>query len=350
MQLFSPFEYLCIDIANSFGLDKKLFEERIEWVLNNIHNLEAYSNDADDPALYIKGVLAMRKAQRGEPIGHLISLDSVCSGIQIMSAMTGCIKGASATGLVHPNKRSDAYTETTVKMNEILVNLGYDTFIVSRVLAKEAMMTAGYGSEATPKEIFGEYYPVFMQAALQVAQGAFELMPFLVKSWNPKAMDHSWVMPDGFHVYIPSINVETTRIRVDELDGAGVTFQYEVVAPLEYSKANAANLVHSVDALVLRNMVRRCSYNKSNVNNAVAILEIYVLRSVSGKPAPRSLGVLCDYVNYYEQSGWVDPVVVDLINEDNVTQLPIEYCTKLLRILRLMLENEPFDLITVHDA
>lgn len=80
MKLYSPFEYLCIDIANAKGLDKLLFEERIAWVTRNIYNLEAYARDAEDPALYIKAVLAMRQAQAGKPIGHLISLDSVCSG------------------------------------------------------------------------------------------------------------------------------------------------------------------------------------------------------------------------------------------------------------------------------
>ena len=80
MQLFTPFEYLCIDIANAYGLDKELFDTRISWVKNNIHCLESYLKQADDPALFIKAVLALRASQAGKPTGHLISLDAVCSG------------------------------------------------------------------------------------------------------------------------------------------------------------------------------------------------------------------------------------------------------------------------------
>lgn len=80
MQLFTPFEYLLIDIANHQGLDKELFDDRIEWVKSNIHNLEAFVKDAADPAQYVKAVLALRQAQAGKPIGHMISLDAVCSG------------------------------------------------------------------------------------------------------------------------------------------------------------------------------------------------------------------------------------------------------------------------------
>jgi hypothetical protein len=80
MQLFTPFEYLLIDIANHKGLDKELFCDRIEWVKSNIHNLEAFVKDASDPAQYVKAVLALRQAQAGQPIGHMISLDAVCSG------------------------------------------------------------------------------------------------------------------------------------------------------------------------------------------------------------------------------------------------------------------------------
>jgi len=352
MKLYSPFEYLCIDIANAKGLDKLLFEERIAWVTSNIYNLEAYARDADDPALYIKAVLAMRQAQAGKPIGHLISLDSVCSGIQVMSALTGCPLGAAATGLICPNVRSDAYTEVTKAMNLILEGRGQEGVTIMRALAKDAVMKAGYGSTAEPKAIFGEHIDVFNQATLKVARGAFELMPYLVKSWNKKAMAHSWTMPDGFHVYLPVVQKESTRLRVDELGGASVTFKYDVNAPSDYSRSNAANMIHSVDAMVLRNMIRRCSYDHEQVANAVAMLESHVFNCLlRGKqPAALAHGLLSKYVNLYNKSGWCDPVIINVIDEDNVDQLTVEHSQKLLNLLNRMLENKPFHIITVHDA
>lgn len=240
MQLFTPFEYLLIDIANHRGLDKELFDERIEWVKSNIHNLEAFVKDAADPAQYVKAVLALRQAQAGKPIGHMISLDAVCSGIQVMSALTGCIKGCEATGLINPNKRSDCYTEVTTVINQMLEADGHLAMKVPRAHAKQAVMTAGYGSEAKPIEIFGDFVGYFRQATMAVAPGAFKLMPVLVKTWNKNALDHSWVMPDGFNVFIPVIKKDTVRLRIDELQGASVYFEYSENAPLDYAKANCA--------------------------------------------------------------------------------------------------------------
>src|SRR5690606_35274979 len=108
MKTFTAFEYICIDIANQFGHDKLTFEERITWVLSHIDDLETLADvaDAKTKPLYIKAVQALRKAQRGIPTGHLIGFDGVCSGVQIMSAITGCYEGAKATGLVDPNVRA----------------------------------------------------------------------------------------------------------------------------------------------------------------------------------------------------------------------------------------------------
>ena len=143
MKCFNGIQYIAIDVANSFGHDKMEFEDRIKWVKDNIDNLEALESGADKKSLplYRKAVMALRKAQQGMPSGHLVGLDATCSGMQIMSAMTGCIAGATATGLVNPNKRADAYTIVTETMNQqagILVK-------VPRSDAKSAVMTLNKG-------------------------------------------------------------------------------------------------------------------------------------------------------------------------------------------------------------
>lgn len=116
MQTFTGFEYLLIDAANNFGLDKQNFEDRIQWAKDNLDDLELLGEMRDpwkEEPLYFKAVMAIRDAQAGNPIGHMIGFDAVCSGMQIMSALTGCYEGARATGLVDPNQRMDAYKECT---------------------------------------------------------------------------------------------------------------------------------------------------------------------------------------------------------------------------------------------
>ena len=137
MNCYSGFEYLLIDAANSFGLDKLLFEERIQWCRDHLDVLESLTDKAESAYLYMKSVAAIRKAQLRIPTGHLVALDAVCSGLQIMSAITGCLSGARATGLVDPNRRADAYTELTQRMQVILGS----HFNVARSDAKSALMT-----------------------------------------------------------------------------------------------------------------------------------------------------------------------------------------------------------------
>lgn len=140
MKTFTGYEYLLIDAANNFGHDKLTFEERIQWANEHLHELEALVDQADNKPLYLKAVMAIRKAQQGLPTGHLIGLDACCSGIQVMSAMTGCIPGATSTGMVDPEVRADAYSNTTEEMNQVLVEEGLSVDI-TRKQAKEALMT-----------------------------------------------------------------------------------------------------------------------------------------------------------------------------------------------------------------
>ena len=80
MQTFTGAQYLMIDAANCWGLDKEVYEVRIQWAKDNLDNLEAMALDADDLYRYNKAVIAIRKAQRKEPSGHLVGFDAICSG------------------------------------------------------------------------------------------------------------------------------------------------------------------------------------------------------------------------------------------------------------------------------
>src|SRR5690606_35374385 len=125
----------------------------------------------------------IRKAQAKKPMGHLVGFDASCSGIQIMSAVTGCYTGALHTGLVDPDVRADAYSTATEFMNQELVG-GIE---VPRKDAKSALMTSFYGSKKQPKTIFGEDTPeldAFYKAAYKTAPLAWDLLQVLIASWR----------------------------------------------------------------------------------------------------------------------------------------------------------------------
>lgn len=350
---FTGWQYLLIDAANHYGLDKLLFEERIEFMTKSLNDLEVIAASAETKPLYLKAIMAIRKAQKGLPTGHLVGLDACCSGIQVMSALTGCVAGATATGLVTPGVRSDAYTYTTQVMQDTLG----DAISISRKDAKQAVMTSYYGSKATPKQIFGEDTPelaAFYQAARTVAPGAWDLLQTLLASWQPYALEHSWKMPDGFDVRIKVMSKKETRIEVDELGGASFTYEYYENQGQKKGLSNVANMTHSMDAWVLRSMHRRCNYDREVAERAARLIEIELIRrSMSIDPdgwiPAQPVGKAKYYIEQYERSTLADIVILPWINEDSVTCMSTAHLHALAGILTGMLQYKPFPLVTVHD-
>lgn len=345
---YTGFQYLCIDIANSYGKDKDLFEDRIQWVLDNIKDLESLVPTADDQPLFLKAVMALRSSQKGNPTGHLISLDAVCSGTQLMSALTGCIKGATITGMIDPNVRADAYSSLTQEMNSLMVQDSLKEITISRAAAKEAMMKGGYGSVAVPKELFGNLIGYYEQAFLNIAPGAAELLPEMLNAWDPTKLVNQWTQADGFEVVIPVMDTKSTRIQVDELGGASITVEYKENMPLDFSASLVANAIHSVDALIVRNMIRRCSYNKPQVESVLYVLE--TLLDAGNEPCAMTDKHIIKYVSLAQRFNWIDPVIISFIDMININQLPNWYAIRLIKLIKMMLVYPPFDLLTVHDA
>jgi hypothetical protein len=350
MNFYTGYQYLLIDAATQYGLDKLTFEERMAWTTEHLDDLENLSQSAETKPLYLKAVQAIRKAQAGLPTGHLVGVDGTCSGIQMMSVLTGCEAGARATGLVDPNIRADAYTACTEAMNVILNG----NLVVARADAKQALMTSFYGSKAEPKNLFGEETPelaAFYQAAQVIAPGAWELLQDLLASWQPYALQHAWVMPDGFDARIKVMKKVDSRIEIDELDHATFSYEFYENQGQKSGLSNAANVTHSVDAYVLRAMHRRCNYDREIAALASAWIEIEMLERIMGAKREVSLpsGKAGYYVQQYERSTVPDVVIMPYLNQENLQQLSQEHLEHLAQIINGMLQYQPFELVTIHD-
>lgn len=349
---YSGYEYMCIDIANQYGLDKELFETRIQWTQDHLSELESLSDKAECQPLYKKAVMALRKAQAGLPTGHLIGFDGVCSGVQIMSALTGCIAGATSTGLVDPNVRADAYGKLTEVMQGILGG----KVDISRDDAKQAFMTSFYGSKAVPKKLFGEDTPeidAFYAASNKIAPGAWELLQDLLASWKPYALSHEWKLPDGFDAKVKVMTKQEARVEVDELDHATFTYEFYQNEGQKSGLSNVANVVHSVDAYVLRCIHRRCNYNYEVASVASLLLESEMLRRLLGGQQEADYidmsGKLDYYIAQYDRSGMADVVILPYLDTLNITALSYIHLQKLAEVVTGMLEYKPFEVVTIHD-
>lgn len=120
-QTFSGKDYLKIDIASNYGLDKKRWAERLDWFDKNEQFLDYLVQSAKEPALFYAGVQAWKAVQRGEPIGYMISLDATSSGLQLLAALTCDQNAAEICNVVDTAERKNAYT---VVYEEMLKRLG----------------------------------------------------------------------------------------------------------------------------------------------------------------------------------------------------------------------------------
>lgn len=354
MDSFTGWQYLLIDVANYFGKDKLTFQERLAWATEKLPELETLENQAEVPTLYKKAVMALREAQAGSPTGHLVYLDAVCSGIQLMSALMGCHAGAKATGLIDTGKRPDAYREVADQMNQTLQQAGVQNLSIPRKDVKRAVMTSCYGSKRVPQDLFGKdsvELEHFYNACFTVAPGAFGLLDTLLASWQPYALEHSWTLPDGFRAKIKTMKVVSTTIEVDELDHATFEYHYLEQKGLAKGRANAANVIHSVDAYVLRSLLRRCSYDREAIETAHRCITVELVQRtndiVPDLPEDHPFRTC---IELYTGTGMVDPVVVQHLDETALKAAPGPMLYHLNGILARMLEHPSFHVVTVHDS
>lgn len=253
-QTFTGRDYLKIEIAGKYGYDRESWDYRIDWVNHRLDHLEDLKEEAENPVGYAKAVRALRMVQAGEPIGMPVEMDATASGIQILACLSGCTTTASAVNLIDTFCREDLYQEVA---NEMTKKLGS---AIERADVKKPTMTFFYGSEAVPKNAFGKgtrKHKAFVDAIKSRLPGANELMHLFQSCWNPEAEYYDWVMPDGHHVHIPVKDTVKKKIEVDELDHMTFLYQTTIVSPQTEGRALAANIVHSVDGYVAREMIRR---------------------------------------------------------------------------------------------
>lgn len=351
MQTFTGFEYLLIDVANAFGLDKLEYEDRLMWAKTNLNELEDLADQADDYYLYRKSVMALRETLAGKPTGHLVGFDAVCSGMQIMSAITGCKVGAMNTGLIDPNTRSDAYTKCLDIMRQSIPTLPNE----ERKRIKDAVMTSLYGSIKQPEDVFGkesEELRVFKKALYKLAPGACTLLETLRSTWNPEAFSHAWKLPDGFDVKVKVMVEKEARIEVDELGGRTFTYKFKENEPKDKGVSNIANVIHSIDAYMVRSIERRCNYDLEVVERAESILAAeYLRRFFTGEkfeniqPSKK----FDYYLEQYDRSTVADVVILPYLTLENASLLSSKHLDKLISLVDNMLTYKPFPVITVHD-
>ena len=335
MQKFSPTEYLKIDIANSFGLDKQSWNERLNWFEANESDLDSLISQAEEEALFYAGVQAYRATLRNEPIGYPISLDATASGTQILALLSGCRDTAKLCNVVDTGSREDAYT---ILFNEM------DIPGVSRKDAKQAIMTSFYGSLATPRNLLPakEDLHRFYEVLSTKAKGAYNLNEMLQSLQDPNAESYNWTMPDGFEV---KIKVKNSVKEDFTFFGDTHTATYKVVGPTDYDRSTSPNLIHSIDGMIVRELNRRCNYDMEMVQKVIKLL-FSQNQEIDTYTDSNNLDMVAKLWNLYVDTGYLSARILDHLDEETVTLVDPMTIFKLIESL----PEKPFDILAIHDC
>lgn len=351
---YSALEYLKIDIASNYGkyngqdLEKLNFEDRIAWFdeQESAGKLVELISSADEAPLYFSGLQAYRDTLDGKPIGYPISLDACSSGLQILAVLSNCEASAKRCGMVSTGKREDAYTSLFGDMKSAAdFNLA-----ASREDLKQAIMTSLYGSIAEPRRLFGEGSPalkLFYHTLETRIPGAWSLNLALKSLWQPWATSHEWVTPDGFEV---SMSVEENQMNSVQLFGETVDVFTKEAKGTPSGLSLCPNIVHSIDGMIVREVVRRCYHDERRIKEVKTACDIAIKRrdrrkSTSGHGRKQDIELRMLWTRYLA-SGFLSARVLDLIDEKNVSMISAHAVLNMIQTLPV----KSFPVLCIHDC
>lgn len=303
-------EALKIALVNEVHSDKITREEALEWYELNQDKIQLSTPLSK---VYYKD---LELAKQGKPVGSILHQDMTNSGLGIYSLLGRDELGASLTNLLFNGKLADAYKALADALNKefSITNLNRDT-------VKKAFMVFLYGSGKNllvSDDIDDTRYKSLMEAILvngltltedevwdkfcvameSIAPAAIKLMNLIYKFKNENSK-YYWVMPDGFIVDLQVKSKTPTMYKGWSvgIDGKTHSHTINVIENLKdskYDKSLAPHIIHSIDAYILREIVRRCER---------AGLPIYTIHD--------SFGTTPNY--YYELNQIVREVLADVL-------------------------------------
>ena len=344
MQLLTAREYLKVDIANNYGLDKKTWDERLAWFEENEANLLNLVDEAEDSALFYAGVNAWNDMKAGKPIGYTVALDATSSGLQLLACLTGDRKAAELCNVVNymgdngKPLRRDAYTVIYHTMLDIVGQSSR----VKRDDCKQAIMTSFYGSEAKPKEVFGEgiLLRTFENVMDSSAPGPWALNKFLLQCGNPDAMSYLWVLPDNFHC---QIKVMVPEVQTVNFLNKPYDITRMVQGTEEKTRMLSANTTHSIDGMVVREMLRRCNYDADLITYVKQLCHGVQESNVA---LEENFDMVMQLWGHYQKSGFLSMYICNFLDAGSIHLVDRQVILDMLDTL----PKKPFQVMTVHDC
>jgi hypothetical protein len=174
----------------------------------------------------------------------------------------------------------------------------------------------------------------------RLAPGVWELNQAMLSIWNPTALSNDWVLPDNFHVHVKVIKTVTETVH---FNNEPFDVSYKVNAAKNNGRSLGANMVHSIDGMVVREMVRRCNYDQARVNKLRWIILAGVTTEHKEDNHTKMVRVLWEH---YKKTGYLSARIMDHLQPYNISLVDGDAIIELIDSL----PTKPFQIMSIHDC
>nr|DAP91115.1 MAG TPA: DNA directed RNA polymerase [Caudoviricetes sp.] len=262
-------KWLKIDLANHYGLDKSTWQERLDFIDENIDSMLTNPDEwifkAEEPLLFKSALNSYQMSLITGTSDQIVRLDATCSGPQLMSVVMRDEEAMARLNVLGDSCRNDFYTLVAQEVyNRTKDSSLWGTnpnFKEIRSNIKKAIMTTYYNSTRKPEEYFGKdtkELQVYYEVLDEFTTGARKLQKTINDLWDNSKVVYQWTLPDSHTAYCPVITTKTSRIEIKEMKGgtAVMNFIHSINQGSEEEKRSLCpNIVHSLDAYVCRRVI-----------------------------------------------------------------------------------------------
>lgn len=326
-------------------------------VLSTMEGVKEFGTKHVLEASNVRGILSLSKDILNHQFGW-VPLDTASSQSLITSAITRDNECLNKIFHLDSNMPSDIYTTIGEEIRQTF-NLGD----IPRKVIKKALMAWGYGGSAglcsltqtKPEQLNDVMEDIADELGFQ---GIYSMRQACLDAWDEDALEHHWKLPDGYEIH--QVITQDTFAR-DMLTGQyvypakraeitlngkqrGIDCRWSKVGKRNKKESGTrsigANLIHSLDAYLMREIVRRCKqdFNIKPEEFKEVIMSGFKINTVDAKA-----------VDIYNM--WKDTNVVSLniLNHLHIgDELPADYYNAICKVIDTLPE-EGFDIRPIHD-
>lgn len=182
---------------------------------------------------------------------------------------------------------------------------------------------------------------LFFEAMDTLAPGAWQLNSAFLSMWNPEALSYHWTLPDNFHVHTKVMGTVKEEVKYD---GCIFDIAHKENLPQKEGRSLGANITHSIDSYIVRELTRRCDYDKEQIMRVkVALCAAEGDTPDMGAPDAQMVSTLW---NHYLKTGLLSARIFDHLTEDSVAVI-----TNRAVVWKLIysLPAKPFKVMSIHD-